>query len=140
MKEIPFQSFDIVNVEMVGHVGEVKTVEFPMASLRDIQTIVKSGHTVGWRRMLELPLNKDRYGFGFSSHDLKKPTSMAIEGQVLPLSDCFSSIRHLVNGHICALEEDDEVEEEGLIYQRTEGRRATSWIVLELPEVTMLEK
>lgn len=28
LKEIPLQSFEIVNVEMVGHVGEVKNVEY----------------------------------------------------------------------------------------------------------------
>lgn len=34
VKEIPFQSFEIVNVEMVGPIGEVETVEFLMASLK----------------------------------------------------------------------------------------------------------
>lgn len=40
LKEIPIQSFEIVNVEMVGHVGELKTAEFLMASLRDALTII----------------------------------------------------------------------------------------------------
>lgn len=30
VKEIPFQSFEIFNVEMVGPIGEVKTAEFLM--------------------------------------------------------------------------------------------------------------
>ena len=34
-QEIPFQSFEVVNVEMVFPIGEVKTAEFPMASLKD---------------------------------------------------------------------------------------------------------
>lgn len=45
-----------------------------------------------------------------------------------------------MDGHICALEEDGEVEEEGLIYRKIEGRGATNWTMFELPEVTMLEK
>lgn len=103
LKEIPFQSFEIVNVEMVGPVGEVKNIEFPMASLKDALTIIKNGHFVGWGRTLELPINKDRSGLGYNFQDLKKSTPMAIKGQVLPLSDFFSSVGHLVDGHICDL-------------------------------------
>lgn len=33
--EISFQSFKVVNVDMVGPIGEVKTAEFPMSSLKD---------------------------------------------------------------------------------------------------------
>lgn len=119
LKETPFQSFEIVNFEMVGPIWEVKSLEFPMASLKDVLAIIKSGLPVGWGRMLELPNNKDHSGLGFNSQDLKKPMSIAIKGQVLPLSDFLSSIRYLVDGHICALEEYDEVKEEGLIYQNT---------------------
>lgn len=122
MKEISFQSFEIVNVEMDDPIGEVKNVEFPMASLRDAQTIIKSGHPLGWGRMLELPINKDNYGLGYNSQDLKKTTLMAVNGQVPPLSDFFSRTGHLVDGHICSLEEEDEVEEEVLIYNNIKGR------------------
>lgn len=41
VKEIPFQSFEIVNVQMVGPIGEVNTVIFMMASLKDDQTITR---------------------------------------------------------------------------------------------------
>lgn len=33
--EIPFQSFEVINIEMVGLIGEVKIVEFPMDFLKD---------------------------------------------------------------------------------------------------------
>lgn len=65
---------------------------------------------------------------------------MAVKGKMLPLSDFFSSLGHLIDGHIFSMGEDDKVEEEGLIYKKTEGRGATNWTMLELPEVTMLEK
>lgn len=68
LKEIPFQSFEIVNIEMVGPVGEeLKIDEFPMASLKDSLTIINNGYLVGWGRMLELPNNKDHYGLGYDS-------------------------------------------------------------------------
>lgn len=86
VKEIPFQSFEIVNVEMVGPIGEVKMVEFLMASLKDAQTIINNGHPKGWGRMLELLINKDRSRLGYNSQDLKKLTSIVVERQVLPLS------------------------------------------------------
>lgn len=54
---------------------------------------------------------------------------MAIKGQVLPLSNLFSSAKHLIDGYISALKEDDNVEEEGLIYQKTEGRGANNLTV-----------
>lgn len=47
---------------------------------------------------------------------------------------------HLVDKHICALEEVDEAEDAGLIFKKTEGRGVTNWTVLELPEVIMTEK
>lgn len=59
---------------------------------------------------------------------------------MLPLSYYLSSVRHFIDGHVYVLEEDDEVEGGGLIYPKTEGRGANNWIVLEVPEVTMLEK
>lgn len=66
--------------------------------------------------------------------------SIVVKGQVFLLSDFFSSVGHLVDGHICVVEEDDEVEEGRLIFKKTEGRGASNWIVLELPKVTVFEK
>ena len=43
LKEILFQYFEIVNVELVGPVGELKIDEFPMASLKDALIAIKSG-------------------------------------------------------------------------------------------------
>lgn len=88
--------------------------------------------------MLELPVNKYHSGSGYNVQDLKKPKLIVVEGKVIPLSHFFSSFRHLVNDHICTLEEDGKVKEEGLIYKKTEGRGAINWTVFELPEVTML--
>lgn len=52
-----------VNVEMVCPIGEeLKNVEFPMASLKDALTFIRSGHPVGWGRMLELPNKNDHSG------------------------------------------------------------------------------
>lgn len=80
VQEISFQSLEIVNVEMSGSIGEVKTTEFPMASLKDAQTIIKNGHPEVWGRMLELLVNKDRAGLGYNSQNLRKQTLIAIEG------------------------------------------------------------
>lgn len=104
LKEIPFKLFEIVNVEMFFHIGvELKNVEFPMASLKDALTVIRSGNPVGWGRMMELPNNKDRSGLGFNSQDLKKPIPIVMKGQVLCLLNYFSSVENLVDDHICAL-------------------------------------
>lgn len=66
--------------------------------------------------------------------------SIAEKGQVLPLSDYFSSVKHLINGNVCTLEADDETEDARLTFKKTGGRGATNWTVLELPEVSMMEK
>lgn len=65
-----------------------------------------------------------------------------MEGQVLPLSDIFASVKHLIDGHICEVEkEEDGVSvEEGLVYKRMEGQELTNWTAMEIPEVVMLEK
>ncbi|XP_050914741.1 uncharacterized protein LOC127129632 [Lathyrus oleraceus] len=61
MREIPFQSFEVINVEMVCPTrDESKDAESPMASLKDALTIIKDGHPQGWGRLLELHANKDR--------------------------------------------------------------------------------
>lgn len=45
MKEIPFRSFEVVNVEMVSPLkDEPKNAEFWMAYLQDALTIIKNGH------------------------------------------------------------------------------------------------
>lgn len=104
LKEISFQSFEIINVEMVGPIGELKNVEFPMASLKDALTVIRSGHPEGWGIMLELQNNNDHYGFRFNSQGLKKPMSIIVKGHVLPLSYYFSSVGNLIDGRICVVE------------------------------------
>lgn len=69
---------------MLVPMGEVKTIEFPMASLKDAQTVIKSGHPEGWGRILEIPVNKDRVSLGCNSQNLKKQAPIVVEGQVLP--------------------------------------------------------
>lgn len=90
-----------------------------MASLKDAKDLIKSWHPNGWGELLEILNNKNCSRLGYNSEDLKKATPIAVKGQGLPLSDFFSSAKHLVDGHMRALEEDDELEEEGLIYQKT---------------------
>lgn len=84
--------------------------------------------------MLKLSITKDRSVLGNNFQDLKKQTPIAEEGKMLPLSYSFSSVEHLVDGHIFALEEDGIVEEEGLIYKKIEGSGSTNWTVFEIPE------
>lgn len=91
MQETPFQSFEVVNVEMVAPMREKKKVEFPMVSWRDTRTIIESGYPEGWGRLLEFPVNKDCAGLGYHSQNLKKQVPNDEEGQVLPLSDIFAS-------------------------------------------------
>lgn len=68
MKEIPFQSFEVINVEMVRYArDEPKNAEFPMTYFQDALTIKKNGHPQGWGRMLKLLHNKDRLGLGYNS-------------------------------------------------------------------------
>lgn len=111
VQKIPFPSFEVVNVDMVGPIGEDKIVEFWMASLKDDHTIIKNGHPEGWGRILEIPINNDHTGLGYNSQNLKKQTPIGAKRKILPLSEFFSSVGHLVNGQIFALEEDGLVKE-----------------------------
>ncbi|XP_050909309.1 uncharacterized protein LOC127123094 [Lathyrus oleraceus] len=142
IREVPFQSFEVINVEMVCPArDESKDAESPMASLKDALTIIKDGHPQGWGRLLELPANKDRTGLGYNSQNLKKPAPIATRGSVLPLSDNFSSAGYLDDNRICAVEEEEKEEEEddGLIFTKTDGNGATKWTEFEIPKVTLIE-
>lgn len=121
VQENPFQSFEVVNIQMVGPIGEVKTVEFPMASLKGTQIVIKNGHPEGWGRILELPVNKDHTGLRYNSQNLRKQSPIVVEGQMPPFSDFFSSVRHLRDDHVYVMEEDGIDEEEGLVYKKIEG-------------------
>lgn len=81
LKEILFQSFEIVNVEIVFPIrDEVKNVEFSMASLKYALTVIRSGHLLGWGRMMKLPNNKDHTGLGYNTQNLKKTMLIAKKG------------------------------------------------------------
>ncbi|XP_050877316.1 uncharacterized protein LOC127081075 [Lathyrus oleraceus] len=139
IREVPFQSFEVINVEMVCPArGESKDAESPMASLKDALTIIKDGHPQGWGRLLELPANKDRTDLGYNSQNLKKPVSIATRGSVLPLSDDFSSAGYLDNNRICVVEEEEE-DYNGLIFTKTDGNGATKWTEFEIPKVTLIK-
>ena len=88
--------------------------------------------------MLELPANKDRTGLGYNSQNLKKPAPIATRGSVLPLSKNFSSAGYLDDNRICAVEEEEE-ENVGLIFTKTDGKGATKWTEIETPKVTLIE-
>lgn len=79
---------------------------------------------------------------GYNSQNLKKQVPKVVEGRVLPLSDFFSSVRHLVDGQIRALGEEGVtiVVEEGLVYKKVEGLELANLTATEIPEVTLLEK
>lgn len=116
---------------------ESKNVEFPMASLQDALIIIQNGHPLGWGRMLEFPNNKDRIGLGYNTQNLKKTQPIAEKGQVLPLSEYFSSVCYIDDDHVCVVEED--VEDAELIFTETNGRGATKWTEIEIPEVTLIK-
>lgn len=42
--ETSFQSFEVVNVEMVAPVKEMEKAQFPMAIWKDVRTAINSGH------------------------------------------------------------------------------------------------
>lgn len=65
--ETLFHAFEVVNVEMVFPMKEVKNVTFPIVSWKDTRIVIEAGHLEGWVRVLELPINKDRSGLGYYS-------------------------------------------------------------------------
>lgn len=69
---------------MVGHIGKVKTVEFPIAFLKYIHIVLKNGHPEGWGRILEIPVNKDCVGLGYNSQNLKKQAPIVAKGKYFP--------------------------------------------------------
>ena len=52
-------------------------------------------------------------------------------------SEYFSSVGYLIDYHGCAVEED--VDDAGLVFTRTDERGATKWTEIEIPEVTMIK-
>lgn len=106
--------------------------------------MVESRHPEGWGRVLELSVNKDHSGLGYYSQQTTVTKTMPniVEGQVLPLPDIFTSVRHLMDGKISVVEEkeDDVVDEVGLVYQKLEGQELANWTSIEIPEVTMIKK
>lgn len=84
---------------------------------------------------MSYPNNKDRLGLGYNSQNLKKLAPIATKGLVLPLSEYFSSVSHLVDEHVCLLEEEDV----RLIFSKIEGRVATKWTIMKVPEVRMIK-
>ncbi|XP_050877043.1 uncharacterized protein LOC127080791 [Lathyrus oleraceus] len=139
MREVPFQSFEVINVEMVCPTkDESKDYESPMESLKDALTIIKDGHPQGWGRLLELPTNKDHTGLGYNSKNLKKLAPIATRGSVLSLSENFSSAGYLDDNRICSVEEDEEEDVE-LIFINTDGKGATKWTEIEIPKVTLIK-
>lgn len=142
--ETSFQSFEVVNVEMVSPVKEVKTVEFPMVSWKDGRIVIEAGHPEGWGRVLDLPVNKHLSSLGYHSQPstVKKTIPNVVEGQVLPLLDIFISVGHLVDKQISAVEEEEGgfSNNVGPVYQKMEGRELTKWTSTTIPEVTMIEK
>jgi hypothetical protein len=56
---------------------------------------------------------------------------------VLPLSKNFSSAGYLDDNRICAKEEEEE--NIGLIFTKTDGKGATKWTEIEIPKVTLIE-
>lgn len=74
---------------------------------------------------LEFPANKDRFGLGYHSQQLtlKKTTTKASKGQVLPLPDIFTSDGNLVDVQINMVEEEDNFAHTvGLVYQKIDGQ------------------
>ncbi|XP_050889755.1 uncharacterized protein LOC127095054 [Lathyrus oleraceus] len=105
MREVPFQSFEVINVEMVCPAkDESKDAESPMASLKDALKIIKDGHPQGLGRLLELPANR----FRIQLPEFEEPAPIATRGSLLSLSENFSSAEYLDGNRICAMEEDEE--------------------------------
>lgn len=61
---------------------------------------------------------------------------------MLPLLYIFTSIKHLMDGQINMVkeEEDGVTDKVGLVYQKLEGQELANWTSTEMPEVTMIEK
>lgn len=93
-----------------------------MVSWKDARTIIEAGHPEGWGRLLDFPVNKDRSGLGYHSQPLivKKTMQNVMEGEMLPLSDIFTSARYLMDEKISVVEnkEDNVIDKEGLVYQK----------------------
>ncbi|KAI5416319.1 hypothetical protein KIW84_041393 [Lathyrus oleraceus] len=54
------------------------------------------------------------------------------------LSENFSSVGYLDDNRICVVEEDEE-EDVGLIFTKTDGKGATKWTEIEIPKVTLIK-
>lgn len=79
--------------------------------------------------------------FGILHPKFEETCASCYRGTSAPIARfLFESARHLMDSHICALEEDGVTEERGLVYKKVEGQELTNWTAFELPEVTMVEK
>lgn len=91
--KIPFQAFEGVNMEMTPQVKEPQSIELSMASWKDMKVVIQTGHPKGWGRVLELPVNKDRYVLGFHSYQQieKNVTISAVKRHIPSLPDTFTN-------------------------------------------------
>lgn len=67
MHETPFQSFEVVNVEMVAPARELKNANFLMVSWKHARTDIEDGFPEGWGRVLGFLENKELSDLGYNS-------------------------------------------------------------------------
>lgn len=96
-----------------------------MALWKDTKTIIQVGHPEGRGRVLELSVNKDRFGLGFHSYQLtqKKAATGVIKGKIPMIPGTFTSTRNLKDNLICIVGGESNVPNKVcFVYQKTKGK------------------
>ena len=121
----PFQVFKLVNMEMTPPVKAAPGTKLSMASWKDAKTIIQAGHPTCWGIMLDFPVNKDKSGLGFHSHETTQKLSVAStnKGPIPVIPDTFTNAEHLGDNSICMMEEESSLLEEAcFVYQKAKGK------------------
>ena len=130
-------------MEMTPPVKVAPGTGFSMISWKDAKTIIQVGHPTGWGRVLDFPVNKDRFGLGFRAHQTTQKPNIADtnKGLIPAIPDTFTSVGHLEDDLIFVIQAESSLPEEAcLVYQRAEGQTLNNWTAVDIPEVTFIEE
>jgi hypothetical protein len=133
--ETPCQAFEAVSVDKIP----LRKGEVSMASYKQAQAIVKSGHPEGWGRVLELPTQTDKRGLGFAP-GMKVPVSTPMSKGVSPPVKFVKGGIQIEDVDAIDGEADGDYDVDKWIYPTVPGRELSNWFVEDVAVVTRFEE
>src|ERR1044072_8081040 len=110
-----------------------------MASYKQAQAVVESGHPEGWGRVLELPTQTDKRGLGFAPR-LKVPVPASMSKGVSPPVKFVKGGVQIEDVDAIDGEADNGYDVDKWIYPTVPGRELSNWSVEDVAVVTRFEE